>query len=365
MICGMRHKTGQESEEVRRRSSKAYIRQSNGVTTVSFGERSIWDLADLRLLREVLDGLVHQKRCEVIGIDMRSVQSLASGFFGILYDMHKVGANVRLRAPHPCVKEMLWFRAFCEHLVDDWYILVGDPQGDVLTDARREWRRNAQPQLRSTRRNQPVLEGRPLRQRSQRTSHEGQRTEPVPRDIVDSKLVPPDASLAIVPLKALGAILELGVGDRGEVVSVKLSASRMTDLEMGRLQCLKGLEHLWLDNTRITDAGLEKLDGQKTLRTLDLLGTAITDEGLRHIASLVNLEELNLSRTSVTGTGLAQLRDLPHLTSLSVYDTAVDDAAIVHLAQMAGLRDLWLAKTQISEEGRARLAAALPDCRIS
>ena len=135
---------GIRCEAIGRRNSKVYVRQQGGVATVSLGERNIWDLADLRLLREISERLVHVRRCRDITVDMRSAQSLASGFFGLLHDLCKLGVKVTLLAPHRGVREMLWFRAFCEHVVDDCYRFVGESQSHVLHSARNQWRRKAQ-----------------------------------------------------------------------------------------------------------------------------------------------------------------------------------------------------------------------------
>lgn len=359
-MMGIRKAAEREREEISTRSSKVYVRRQEGMATVSLGERNIWDVADMRLLRDVLERLVHVRGCRVVGIDMVGVQSLASGFFGILYDLYRQGVSVRLQSPHPCVREMLWFRAFCEPLADDWWVLVGESQGHVLHQARREWRRNA-PAERRTPEEYCVcarLPDDPSGGATNRGSRGGNTNGDRSVERAGSPLPPP----AVAPFEALGAHLEFG--DDGDVVSVKLSASKITDLQLVCLQCLTRLERVLLDNTRIGDEGLRQIGELTSLKSLDLMGTAITDDGLRHLRSLGSLEELNLSRTEITAGGLVHLRDLPSLRSLSLYDTMIDDEAVAELSRLTGLRQLWLGRTRITEQGLVTLQQALPNCRV-
>lgn len=84
----------------------------DGVSVVDLGAMDIWDGAELCLLRETLVHMVHTERHQTIGIDMKQVKFLPSGFFGMLYDWHERGIRVVLFAPQPQICNMLWFRQF-------------------------------------------------------------------------------------------------------------------------------------------------------------------------------------------------------------------------------------------------------------
>lgn len=84
----------------------------NGVMVVSIGDMEIWDGADLSLIRDTLFALISKDGCSSIGVDMRYVQYVPSGFFGMLFDWFERGVQVRLYHPRERVRNMLWFRMF-------------------------------------------------------------------------------------------------------------------------------------------------------------------------------------------------------------------------------------------------------------
>jgi hypothetical protein len=110
----------------RRRSAAVYDDQ--GVTVVDLGRMEIWDGADLALLRETLTELCLIEGCRSFGIDMASVKYVPSGFFGMLGDWERRGVSVRLYAPQPRVRNMLWFRQFMEAESEDCFRLLKEPK---------------------------------------------------------------------------------------------------------------------------------------------------------------------------------------------------------------------------------------------
>ena len=64
---------------------------------------------------------------------------------------------------------------------------------------------------------------------------------------------------------------------------------------------------LGLGGTKVSDAGLAQLSGIKLLAWLDLNNTPVTDAGLEHLAGLKALAALYLSKTKVTAAGVAKL----------------------------------------------------------
>jgi hypothetical protein len=95
-----------------------------------------------------------------------------------------------------------------------------------------------------------------------------------------------------------------------------------------------------LSGTSVTDAQLPSLRGLPVLRSLNLGATEISDAGLITIAGIRSLEELSLWGTPVTNAGLAQLRDLKNLNRVTC--------------------DF----TEVTASGLRRLQRELPNCRV-
>lgn len=83
----------------------------------------IWDGADLALLREVLTEMIVEEGYRSIGVNLRSVKYIPSGFFGMLYEWYEQGIHVQLHSPQPNVEQMLWFRMFFHQHAEGSYFL--------------------------------------------------------------------------------------------------------------------------------------------------------------------------------------------------------------------------------------------------
>jgi hypothetical protein len=90
---------------------------------IDIGDMEIWDGADLSLLRDSLVVLIKREKHPAIGIDMRTVKYVPSGFFGMLYDWYEAGVGIRLVGPQERVMKMLWFKQFFRFVEDDIYEL--------------------------------------------------------------------------------------------------------------------------------------------------------------------------------------------------------------------------------------------------
>lgn len=99
------------------------VYSSSGWQIIDIGDMEIWDGADLSLLRDALVVLIKREKHSGIGVDMRTVKYVPSGFFGMLYDWYEAGIGVRLIAPQDRVMNMLWFRQFFRPVGDDMYEL--------------------------------------------------------------------------------------------------------------------------------------------------------------------------------------------------------------------------------------------------
>jgi hypothetical protein len=98
------------------------------IVIVDIGDMEIWDGADLSLIRDTLNRLILKQRQRAVGIQMRSVKYVPSGFFGMLFDWHDQGIAVRLYGPQPRVTAMLWFQRFFEQDGKECYVLRDNPE---------------------------------------------------------------------------------------------------------------------------------------------------------------------------------------------------------------------------------------------
>lgn len=103
----------------------------DGFTFVELGDIEIWDGADLALLREALFRLIVNDKRRKVGVDMRYVKYIPSGFFGMLFDWREMGVRVQLFSPQENVRQMLWFHRFFVHTTEGRFELVPNaPQAD-------------------------------------------------------------------------------------------------------------------------------------------------------------------------------------------------------------------------------------------
>jgi uncharacterized membrane protein len=86
-----------------------------------------------------------------------------------------------------------------------------------------------------------------------------------------------------------------------------------------------------LSATKVTDASVAKLAGASQLRLIRLAETQITDAAIDTLAKLTSLESINLYGTKVTDAGVAKLGALPNLKRLYLWQTGVTPNAIADL----------------------------------
>ena len=115
-----------------RRKQRMKLHNRDGVTVMDLGAIEIWDGADLSLLRDTLTALIEQEGCRSIGVAMTSVKYIPSGFFGMLFDWHERGIEMRLYSPQPNVANMLWFRRFFEHEGEGSYVLTSERARELM-----------------------------------------------------------------------------------------------------------------------------------------------------------------------------------------------------------------------------------------
>ena len=88
------------------------------------------------------------------------------------------------------------------------------------------------------------------------------------------------------------------------------------------------VESLYLGETSITDAELGKLQALPQLKRLFLNGTGVTDDGLQHLQKLDQLVSLDLDQTEVSDAGIVLLLELKNLRSLNLLDTNATSVAV-------------------------------------
>lgn len=94
---------------------KILIRQTRGFPTIDMGVTEIWDGRDLAQLRIMIQKTCVRTDIRTIGIDMKHVQYLPEGIFGMLCDWVDRRVTILLVGPPtPRVARMLWFRLCCE-----------------------------------------------------------------------------------------------------------------------------------------------------------------------------------------------------------------------------------------------------------
>ncbi len=113
-----------------------------------------------------------------------------------------------------------------------------------------------------------------------------------------------------------------------------------------------------------TDDALTRLAPLGEVVSLNLRGTRITDAGLVHLKNLTGLRRLHLERTLVNDEGIAHLSGLVKLEYLNLYGTKVTDKALTHLTGLKNLRQLYLWQTKVTAGGVDELRKALPKVRI-
>ena len=141
----------------------------------------------------------------------------------------------------------------------------------------------------------------------------------------------------------------------GNVVSLDLTATAVTDAGLRDISRWRYLERLVLNECDVTDAGLSYLASLPKLRLLALDNTNVSDVSLPLLAQLKSLETLSMENTRITGSRLAALGGCPRLESLDLSKTDVDDTSLGQLVAVTGLESLAIRETAITDAGITKL----------
>jgi hypothetical protein len=115
----------------------------------------------------------------------------------------------------------------------------------------------------------------------------------------------------------------------------------------------------------LDDAAFKKLEPVSSqLVTVDLSATKITDQGVAQLASSKNLRLIRLAETGITDASIDTLLKLPNLESINLYGTKVTDAGVSKLSKLSNLKRLYLWQTAVTPEAIKSLKEKLPACEI-
>jgi hypothetical protein len=110
-----------------RRRKRLLLTNHGSTTVIGVGEMDIWDGADLALIRDTLHELIEEQGLRDVGIEMKSVKYVPSGFFGMLSEWNDLGVRITLHFVQPIVQRMLWFRHFFLEIDANCYQLQSEP----------------------------------------------------------------------------------------------------------------------------------------------------------------------------------------------------------------------------------------------
>lgn len=109
------------------------------------GKMEIWDGADLSLVRDMLVEMIEQEGHRSVGVNLKYVKYIPSGFFGMMFDWQEQGIQVSLFHPQPNVAGMLWFRQFFEDIGDGCHRMSTKAKFDYIPAAKKSWTEEKMP----------------------------------------------------------------------------------------------------------------------------------------------------------------------------------------------------------------------------
>ncbi|MGL5017455.1 MAG: c-type cytochrome domain-containing protein [Luteolibacter sp.] len=115
----------------------------------------------------------------------------------------------------------------------------------------------------------------------------------------------------------------------------------------------------------LDDAGFKKLAPiTPQLVTVDLSATKITDQAVAQLASAKDLRLIRLAETGITDAAIDTLLKLPNLESINLFGTKVTDQGVSKLSSLPNLKYLYLWQTAVTPEAIKALKEKLPACQI-
>ncbi len=157
--------------------------------------------------------------------------------------------------------------------------------------------------------------------------------------------VEPADPAAIKKLTDKGVVITPVAANSNWLLANFVTASSFTDKDLQDLLAIKKqLVWLKLSNTKITDLGIASIAQCSNLCKLDLSNTAISNKGLEGLATINQLQVLNLVGTKINEQGLLALKSLKQLQTVYLFQTQVNKN------QWSGLKKLF-PNTQLDSGG--------------
>lgn len=115
----------------------------------------------------------------------------------------------------------------------------------------------------------------------------------------------------------------------------------------------------------LDDAVFKKLEPViSQMVTIDLSATKVTDQAVAQLESAKSLKQIRLAETEITNASIDTLVKIPSLESINLYGTKVTDEGVSKLSEMPNLKRLYLWRTAVTPETIKMLKEKLPSCEI-
>jgi len=127
---------------------------------------------------------------------------------------------------------------------------------------------------------------------------------------------------AVLPAEAISDDMVEGLNSlsRFSYLSVESVNADSSKEYIGRINRIKGLSSLGINDNTLTDEDILFLSGNKTLRTIDLTSTNLSDDSLKNLASFPKLKEINIYNAShFTDKSIEYLSAFPELETVRLY----------------------------------------------
>lgn len=156
------------------------------------------------------------------------------------------------------------------------------------------------------------------------------------------------------------------IGKLGSLLRLEIVHTSVGDAGLKHIAGLTKLERFHVHGKAATEAGLvPAIASLKELYELDIYDKAASNEALALIGTLPKLRMLRFFNAPLDDKGVAHLKNLSTLEELVLHAPNVTDAALESLTGLTKLRKLQLNGTKTTPEGRAKLAAKLPNAVIT
>lgn len=156
------------------------------------------------------------------------------------------------------------------------------------------------------------------------------------------------------------------IGKLGSLLRLEIVHTAVGDAGLKHIAGLTKLERFHVHGKAATEAGLvPAIASLKELYELDIYDKAASNEALALIGTLPKLRMLRFFNAPLDDKGVAHLKNLSTLEELVLHAPNVTDAALESLTGLTKLRKLQLNGTKTTPEGRAKLAAKLPNAVIT